>query len=1264
MRLAGPVVAASFILMTAVSSLAADFYVNGANASPEAPYDAPEKAATTIAAALAAAKDEIAASGGSAVVHVAVGTYDETGFTLDGPIAVVGDSRDDVIVNSAVAGNRAFTLSHADAGVRNLTITGAGLRANNGQGGHVWMSAGLVADCVIQGGIAASQYNAGFGGNVYMTGGILVRCYVLDGATTWNGPGGASYGSGIYATGGIIDSCLIKGGHGVKYAYCGGVYLNGDATLVNCTITGNSAPQTGTIGVGVHVAKPAAKILNCVICDNGGTPECEFGTANLDRFRFCASTVTNASCASWLLIDATDFVDSRLNGDYRIRPGSRLVDAGSDEDEFYPTDASAYDIDGNDRKSGTAIDIGFSEVDQSGLSCNGYPSSYGTFVNTPVTFRAFSMGAKGSVKYKWRFGDGTVTETDSAAFDYSYPACGLYNVSLAASDDNGTTWTEWCDVPIQVRVSPAEVFVNASSPSPAYPYATRDTGAHTIAEALLSLTNNLSGGLAYGEGVKVRICTGTYGETGFEINYDVTICGDTGNPTDVTIVSAVAGKRAFALGHADARVEGLSISGTGLRSTDVGEGGHVRMTAGTVENCIISGGQASAGYNSGSGGNVYMTGGRLLRCQILDGKAQVDHWGNPNSSYGCGIYATGGLIDDCIIKENCAYQSSYSYCAGAYLNGPVTLANCLVVGNTTPQSGTIGIGLHLASPDARAINTIVINNRTSADDHEEAAVKNYGTANLANYIHCASFTDNADGTDCKVIFESDFVRYSSGDYHLLKTSELVDGGVERSDYTSLECSDKDFDGLNRVSGKAIDIGCYEYDQDSKSCSGALSTYGALRGADVVFTAMSSGMSGNVTYEWDFGDGSGMTTSLESVTRAYTTCGIFVVRIRASDDGGSSWTPWQKSVSDIVVAPAVTYVDAANENPLAPYDTKETAANTIGAVLATMTNSTSANIACVSGAVVRVCRGMLAESGIVLRAAVSIVGDTGNPSDVIIIDDQPGVRGLTLEHVGARVANLTISGAGLRVVGGLGGHVRIDMGEVENCVISNGVAGVDRQFGYGGNVYMTGGRLCRCRILGGSASVDCSAIYNVQSLGSGVYASGGVIENCLIKDNHATGFSACGGIYLSGDAVAINCTVVGNSVDRDTVGVGVNINSSNASAVNCVIFDNGLGADREFGTANLGRFTCCASSAENAKATGWQVIDASAFRNYEQRNLRLKSLQPARGGALNNTGTDWNTYRAVGAVSEVDLLGQNRKCGRFLDIGCFELPGGGMMLLMY
>ena len=295
----------------------------------------------------------------------------------------------------------------------------------------------------------------------------------------------------------------------------------------------------------------------------------------------------------------------------------------------------------------------------------------------------------------------------------------------------------------------------------------------------------------------------------------------------------------------------------------------------------------------------------------------------------------------------------------------------------------------------------------------------------------------------------------------------------------------------------------------------------------------------------------------------------------------------------------------------------------------------------------------------LKNAISVVGDTGNPAEVVIVDNRAGSRAFTIEHAGARIADLTVCGTGLGVAAGEGGHVRMTAGEVVNCVISNGIAGAENQDGHGGNVYMVGGRLRNCQILGGSATG--AGWCTTQSFGSGVWASGGVIENCLIKDNRGKSYSADGGVYLKGNAVAVNCTIVGNTASSSPMGVG--IGSGTARAVNCVIFGNGTAAGTEFGTANLAQYSYCASSDANAQATGWQVIDESAFRDYAQKDVKLKSLQPVRGGALHNTGSDWSTYLGLGAVSKVDLLGQNRKGGRRLDIGCFELSGGGMMLLV-
>ena len=61
---------------------------------------------------------------------------------------------------------------------------------------------------------------------------------------------------------------------------------------------------------------------------NGGTAEREFGTANPDRFEYCASSVANPSCAKWRLIDATAFANYHAQ-DFRHTPASPLTNGGT-----------------------------------------------------------------------------------------------------------------------------------------------------------------------------------------------------------------------------------------------------------------------------------------------------------------------------------------------------------------------------------------------------------------------------------------------------------------------------------------------------------------------------------------------------------------------------------------------------------------------------------------------------------------------------------------------------------------------------------------------------------------------------------------------------------------------------------------------------------------------------------------------------------------------------------------------------------------------
>ena len=155
--------------------------------------------------------------------------------------------------------------------------------------------------------------------------------------------------------------------------------------------------------------------------------------------------------------------------------------------------------------------------------------------------------------------------------------------------------------------------------------------------------------------------------SGMVLAHDIRVIGETGNPADVEIVSDVAGRRTFTLGHSDAAVSNVTVSGSGCGGKS-GPGGHFNMSAGRIENCIIR-----EGYSSGHGGNVYMTGGRLVRCQVLSGHI------TGGGAHGGGVYASGGVVESCLIRGNYGVGSTYT--AGMeLLNGAVAI-NCTVIGN-------------------------------------------------------------------------------------------------------------------------------------------------------------------------------------------------------------------------------------------------------------------------------------------------------------------------------------------------------------------------------------------------------------------------------------------------------------------------------------------------------------------------------------------------------------------------------------------------------
>ena len=795
--------------MTATFVTAFDFYVaipaNGgddgnAGTSSAEPF-------ATIGAAVAAAKAALNGGDGLATIHVAAGTYEETGFVLDGPIAVIGETGDpnDVEIVDSVNGSRAFTLSHALARVANLTVSGTGHSTDELSGGHMWMSDGTVENCVVTGGrIGTSGWTAqAYGGNVFMSGGRLLRCQVLNGVSGCNYPNRGTRGAGIYASGGIIDTCLVKDNSGRKDTRCGGLYVDGTAKAVNCTIVGNMPPTDSgdTVNGGVYVGSAGATVANCVIYGNGdGSARANFGDANLDRFFNCGSSVANESCATWKVLTDDDFA-MFAHGNLRPSPGSGLVDAG--DMAHRPGNGATLDLDGNARVSGESVDLGCYELDQSQLVCSGYPSSYAMIEQTEVTFHASAVGSPSDLVFRWDFGDGTVFETRDGASTYAYPTSGLFTVRLAASPDGGSTWTGWYTVPTLVVVAPELMYVDPNCETPAFPYKTKATAATTLAAALSSLTNNLSDNAPCVDGVEVRIVAGScLTETGMRLTSAVSVVGETGDPSDVEIVDSVAGQRAFTLVHPLARVANLTVSGTGHSSDDLC-GGHVWMSDGTVENCIVTGGSiGTSGWTyQAYGGNVFMSGGRLLRCQVLNG---VSGCNNSNrGSYGAGVYASGGIIDTCLVKDNAGKKDTR--CGGLYVDGTAKAVNCTIAGNMPSKEGgdQVNAGLYVGSADATVANCVIYGNG------DGSARANFGDANLDRFFNCGSSVTNEICATWMVLTAVDFLDYAGGNLRQKRSSQIINHGTLDPACRPAGGATLDLDGNPRLNGRRIDLGCWE-----------------------------------------------------------------------------------------------------------------------------------------------------------------------------------------------------------------------------------------------------------------------------------------------------------------------------------------------------------------------------------------------------------------------------------------------------------------------
>ena len=828
---------AAFCIAAAVfagEAVAADIYVattgsdaaDGTQASPFA----------TLPVAIAAANSAIDSGAESVTIHVASGTYTGSGYVLDKAVTVQGAGAGETFFDGN-GGYRVFSLLSSGAQLKNVTVKGGKFTASGQQGAGVYMEAGLIEDCIIDS--CGSNTAATYGGGVYASGGRINRTK-FTGCRVYATYGGTSvgYGSALYlSNGAVCENSLFTGNAAITCTVNrdrgGVVHLTGSGTaLVNCSVVKNDLPRgEGNADcnfTGIFQSSEA-RVVNCVAylncpsdvastirCDVYGAANCFVNSAWDANSYKAANYGTYKSISSPITIDEKAFAGFE-SGNYSPASYGSLHNAGSDED-YKQYAVSAIDLAGVPRSEGEAIDIGCYEIIESAVTAEVKADSYGVLLGTPARFTVIAVGGSKNYKYRWNFGDGSEDVlTDQATVSHTYAAAGLYHAFVSVSDDGGTTWPVTPVLKSAIAVAPAHLYVDAASENPTFPYDTPEKSAATLSDALNCLTNTFEETLnmAVVDGVTIHVAKGTYMGVGYALAGDVTIVGE---GAAETVFDGNGGYRVFSLMDAGATLKSLCVSNAAFK-VEGEQGAGVYMEAGLIEDCRID----SCGNTTYTtyGGGVYASGGRINRTKFTGCKVHM-MWNY--KGWGSALYLCNGAVcENSLFTGNAApshdFVNPYGYRGGVvHLTGDKTLlVNCTVVKNDLKRGGDKNEGATknfagiVQRSSAKVINCVSYMNCPADFD---APATTYGdVVGTANCFISSGWNKAMSGSSPVspiVIDESAFKNYANGNFVPKSGAALVNAGSDWETYLANGArSTTDFAGAKRLSGKKLDIGCYE-----------------------------------------------------------------------------------------------------------------------------------------------------------------------------------------------------------------------------------------------------------------------------------------------------------------------------------------------------------------------------------------------------------------------------------------------------------------------
>ena len=1136
-------------------------------------------------------------------VIVSNGTYNITADIAIAKPAVVtsltGDAKD-VTVNRASGATHVFSLNHASALLRGIAIQGGSINGSGmGSGVYIMSAGGILENCIIRNSTAV---NWGARGGVALASDYarLSRCIVTNCA------GNESEGCAIYMTRGLMENCLITENRCKASARKGVVIMKG-GRLENCTIAGN----TGNLAAGVYTEGTAA-VRNCLIGANTlSQSSAEADTVycgKADAFVNCLAPVQiNGSC----LTGELGFQNAAA-GDFHLNASSAAIDAASSEAGNYP-----LDLDGVSRPSGAAADIGCYEFDSSdahvALSADATEGLSPFSVNFTVT----ATGLSGAASYAWDFdGDGTMDETTAtASLSHTFTGNGAFAVSASVLDSNGHVLAT-SENTVTVKAYPSVVYVDASSATPAAPYATPATAATTLQDALDATIG----------GATAIVADGSYALTNtVSLDKGIRVVGNGADPDQVRFHPDGNRKiRLFHLNHHGAVLSGLTLEG-GLRTEAYFRGGNLMIDrlGGTVTNCVIRNGQVE-GLQAG-GGAIYIPGDTadalVTHCVITNNAASC---GGATTMGGGAIHQGSGTIRNCLIVGNYQLDSDTStgLFGGAVAISGGLLESCTIAKNKAQYCA----GVYATGGTVR--NCAIADNVATVSDVAQHAVW-AGSANC--FSACISPVEINAGC---VVEASPLAAPDAGDFRLAAGSAGIDAGVAADWMTGA----KDLAGCDRIRGTAPDIGAYEADSTAFAASFAATETGGFAPFATTF-AISVVNGGGAGYDYvcslQGGTDPIASASFEgtdtSFSHTFAEPGHYRVVLTVTDRvTHTSYTV--PGYVDIYAAPKTIHVVPAGTegaSPVAPYAGWETAA----------TNLADALSEAIDGSEIVLSNGVHhCLENLFLAKAVAVRGLSGDPAESVITVNGGNHRLFTMRHADAVISGVTLDGRGISGDGQTGGLVYIhnDGGMVTNCVLRNGKA---RGWGQkGGAIYLNSpaGIVTHCVLT--NNVIGCS---DGRELGMAVYMADGRMENCLVFGNRASGSSCStkdsgGAISVSGGTVA-NCTVVGNSHQYCP-----GVIAAGGTVANTIIAENvstKLGGDAAVYLGDAACFTHCASDtlAINASCLAGDL----AFRNAAGGDYTILHESAAIGAGDNAYVTE-----------ATDLLGNRRRRG-VVDAGCYE-----------